>query len=311
LTSSTCDFLFEDSMIELITSALGVAVDVVATLIAWLVKVVAAWYLLEMIEKRIWLRQTASLSHLGGEEARQWGLRILVLLHASFGCAVCLGYLVGFLGPSALSTARCISTVFMVREMIESWQHFAVPRPGATDNSLVQTVHHVLTIAILYQWFGFTLGRATGASGAAAGAFDGLLIYYWGEPPIVLMQYAWFLSKTGQEHTSTCIVTSQLVLPTWLFCRLFSFGCILLFVFVPTCSVWSLGSWISLLLLGVVYALNCWWFLHLLAKKPLDKVGSSGAVGAASVSPFLPLVLARLPLWQALNALAMRVSKLT
>lgn len=214
--------------------------------------------------------------------------RIMTFLHALFCSSILILYMCNIINVHGLFMARAVSTSFLAHELRQTWamenqvQNQNAKNLKSPVNPKMQSFHHIITWCILYGWLGMSIpDKAT----------YGILIYYIGEIPIVFLQMTWFYLHMGEEHRRECAAAGILTVQSYFLCRVLSFGAVLLFWFLPTCSLFNPFSWISLAMASAAYALNVLWFLDLIRKN----------------IEFLPEDMAKTPIWATLIQYSMQL----
>lgn len=208
--------------------------------------------------------------------------RIMTFLHALFCSVVLLLYLFNIINVHGLFMARAVSTSFLAHELRQTWAQDQNQSLKSPVNPRMQSFHHIITWCILYGWLGLALPEKK---------TYGILLYYIGEIPIVFLQMTWFYLHVGEERRRECVASGILTVQSYFLCRVICFGAVILFWFLPTCSLFNPLTWISLALACIVYALNVLWFLDLVRKNV----------------EFFPESMVKTPIWATLIQYSMKL----
>jgi len=191
--------------------------------------------------------------------------RLVNLLHAALVSAAGFGYVLGVVPVEFLLEARVLSTSFLLHDAARAWQCDQLcgttttlgqrpPASSANDPTMV-AFHHAVTLLFMYGW---SFGDPSGGP-----QISGLLAFYLSEFPVVTLQIMWLCMYFGQRDTALNEVCLSVSVLTYFALRVVGYPLFFCFLMVPNMRWWNPLTYLMVLLLAAVYALNVLWFYKL------------------------------------------------
>ena len=193
--------------------------------------------------------------------------RSMASWHALLTTCAGYAYLVGIMDLDQLLWMRPFSTAYLFfdwRQCAETYNRLSASSQKTTTAAHPYAVafHHAVTFLFIH---GYMYGEG----------HYGLVLFFIAELPIIFMNLRWKMTYMGKENTAECVNYANLAIMTYRLRMLF-FTVYPLVSILPAFLAFSWfdwinpWTWISLVLLVLIYGLNWYWY-NLLARPKSQK----------------------------------------
>ena len=207
----------------------------------------------------VWVHTRMQPAYLPVEESRlershEVPVKMISMIHAFLTSCYGLLYFFDIITLGQLYDGRALSTAFLMFDFVQAVTFW---KRDGDESSLAHpygvAFHHLVTFFFIY-------GIMFESSIA------GLLAFFLSEIPVVFLNVTWLYFYMGESGSRECAIFSILTIVTYFIFRVILFPLIFFCVLLPKMSLFNPLSPILIILLVLIYVLNCFWFTKLLTK---------------------------------------------